>query len=96
MPEKLSDRETQACLTELTNWSLEGGKLRQDFKFANFVQAFGFMTSAALEAEKLDHHPEWSNVYNKVVVYLVTHSADGITALDITLAKKMDDLAKKF
>ncbi len=93
MPDRLTDSEIEEILPELDGWSLENGKLRRDFKFANFVEAFGFMTSAAIEAEKMDHHPEWSNVYNKVSVHLVTHSADGITSLDIELAKKMNALA---
>ncbi len=93
MADRLTDSEIEEILPELDGWSLENGKLKRDFKFPNFVEAFGFMTSAAIEAEKMDHHPEWSNVYNKVSVHLVTHSADGITSLDIELAKKMNALA---
>lgn len=93
MAEKLSDREIAKALTELDGWSLENGKLSRNFKFANFVEAFGFMTRAAIEAEKMDHHPEWFNVYGKVSVQLVTHSADGITNLDVELATKMNGLA---
>lgn len=94
MPDKLSDEAIQAGLEKLENWVLADGKLRQEYKFANFVRAFGFMTSAAIEAEKMNHHPEWSNVYNRVMVNLVTHSADGITELDFKLAKKMNELAE--
>lgn len=65
------------------------------YKFKDFVEAFGFMTSAALVAEKMDHHPEWSNVYNKVEVTLTTHDAGGLTDKDIELAKAMDRLAGK-
>jgi 4a-hydroxytetrahydrobiopterin dehydratase len=93
MAEKLSDREIAKALTKLDGWSLETGKLSRNFKFANFVEAFGFMTRAAIEAEKMDHHPEWFNVYGKVGVQLVTHSADGITNLDVELATKMNALA---
>ena len=93
MPQKLPDSEIQARLRELDGWSLADGKLTREFRFKDFTRAFGFMTSAALAAEKMDHHPEWSNVYNKVRVQLVTHSAGGITDLDFTLAKKLDELA---
>lgn len=93
MPDKLSDEEVSNQLGELAGWSLSDAKLSRQFKFANFAEAFGFMTSAAIEAEKMDHHPEWSNVYNKVDVQLVTHSANGITELDFQLATKMNELA---
>lgn len=93
MADKLSDSQVRERLAGLDQWSLVDGKLRREFKFADFVRAFGFMTSAAIEAEKLNHHPEWSNVYNKVTVNLVTHSAKGITELDFKLAKKLDGLA---
>lgn len=94
MPDKLSDEAIQAGLEKLEYWVLADGKLQREYKFANFVRAFGFMTSAAIEAEKMNHHPEWSNVYNRVLVNLVTHSADGITELDFKLAKKMNELAE--
>ncbi len=93
MADRLTDSEIEEALAGLDGWSLENGKLSRDFKFANFIEAFGFMTSAAIEAEKMDHHPEWFNVYNKVSVQLVTHSADGITNLDVELAMKMNALA---
>lgn len=93
MVDKLSSAQVEDKLASLKGWSLEDGKLKRDFKFPDFVRAFGFMTSAAIEAEKLNHHPEWSNVYNKVTVHLVTHEAKGITELDFKLAKKMDALA---
>lgn len=93
MPAKLGADAVQEMLADVGGWSVVDGKLHREFKFAGFVQAFGFMASAALEAEKLDHHPEWSNVYNKVVVDLVTHSAGGITELDFLLARKMSELA---
>lgn len=94
MAEKLDDEEIGAGLSELPGWSLVNDKLRREFKFGNFVEAFGFMTSAAIESEKMNHHPEWCNVYNKVVVDLTTHDAGGITMLDFELARKMNDLAK--
>jgi len=93
MADRLPDSEIEEALNELEGWTLQNGKLNRDFKFANFVEAFGFMTSAAIEAEKMNHHPEWFNVYSKVNVQLVTHSADGVTNLDVDLAKKMNTLA---
>ena len=89
---KLTDDDLRAHLAKQTHWTLVGGKLHREFKFADFVSAFGFMASCALVAEKHDHHPEWSNVYNKVVVDLTTHDAGGISALDFELAQKMDEL----
>ena len=72
-------------LKEIPGWELRNEKLYREFKFKNFIQAFGFMTSVALEAEKANHHPEWSNIYNKVIVELTTHDAGGITEKDIKL-----------
>ena len=92
MAEKLTTDAITARLESLPGWSLSNDKLHREFKFANFVEAFGFMTSVAIEAEKMNHHPEWSNVYNKVVVDLTTHDADGITELDFELARKMNKL----
>jgi 4a-hydroxytetrahydrobiopterin dehydratase len=68
--------------------------IQRTYRFADFTAAFGFMTRTALMAEKLDHHPEWFNVYNRVEVTLATHDADGVTELDVTLAKFMDEAAK--
>lgn len=93
MADKLSDAEINKRLAGIQGWVLANGKLRRDYRFANFVQAFAFMTSAAIEAEKMNHHPEWFNVYNKVVVDLVTHDAGGITKLDFALAERMNALA---
>ena len=90
---KLSDSEIQESLTQLSGWSIENGKLHKNFQFESFVEAFGFMTKAAIEAEKMNHHPEWFNVYNKVAVRLTTHSAGGITELDFELARKLNQLA---
>lgn len=93
MTGKLSDADVEQRLADVPGWSLDNGKLARQFKFADFARAFGFMASAAIEADKLDHHPEWSNVYNKVTVHLVTHHAKGITGLDFQLAQKMNELA---
>lgn len=93
MAAKLSADDITAGLSDLPGWSFTNEKLRREFKFANFIEAFGFMTSAAIEAEKMNHHPEWFNVYSKVVVELTTHDAGGITELDFELARKMNELA---
>lgn len=94
MAEKLSDQDIKDALASLSEWSLrdDGLAIERTFVFKNFIQAFGFMSSAALEAEKLNHHPEWSNVYKTVNVTLTTHDASGVTELDIKLATKMDAL----
>jgi 4a-hydroxytetrahydrobiopterin dehydratase len=92
MATKLSNEHIQDQLSTLSDWELKDGKLHKAYKFKNFVEAFGFMTKGALEAEKMGHHPEWSNVYNRVVVDLTTHDAGGISDLDIALAKKFDAL----
>ncbi len=76
-------------------WRVEAGKLCIDLRFANFIEAFGFMTSVALFAQTIDHHPEWSNVYNRVQVALTSHSAGGITALDFQLAEFMGGQARR-
>lgn len=93
MPNKLDADAINAGLARLPGWSIENEKLHREFKFSNFAEAFGFMTSAAIESEKMDHHPEWFNVYSKVVVDLTTHSAGGVTELDFELAGKMNNLA---
>ena len=76
-----------------TGWEVVDGKLHREFSFADFVEAFGFMSRCALVAEKMDHHPEWSNVWNRVTVDLVSHDAGGITDRDVTLAARMNELA---
>jgi len=95
MPErkKLNESEIQEGLKELSGWSIKDGKLHKDFQFDSFVDAFAFMTRAALAAESLDHHPEWFNVYNKVSVDLSTHDLGGISTFDFELAQKMDAFA---
>lgn len=92
-PTKLNETEIATALSELPDWKVQGGKLRREYKFADFVAAFGFMTGAALVAQAMDHHPEWFNVWNTVRVDLVTHDAGGITALDVKLAHSMEELA---
>jgi 4a-hydroxytetrahydrobiopterin dehydratase len=92
-PRPLAPGALDAALAELPHWQLREGKLHRELRFPDFVRAFGFMTSVALVAESLNHHPDWSNVYGKVVVGLVTHDAGGITELDLTLARRIDALA---
>jgi 4a-hydroxytetrahydrobiopterin dehydratase len=85
-----------AAIAQLSGWSAapdHADAIAKTFKFADFNEAFGFMTRVALMAEKLDHHPEWFNVYNRVEVLLTTHDADGVTELDVALAKFMDAAA---
>lgn len=93
--EKLTEAEVRSALEGLDGWSLaDGGKaIARTFTFRNFSEAFAFMTRAALAAEKMDHHPDWSNVYKTVNVKLSTHSAGGLTDLDFKLAKTMDGFA---
>ena len=92
-PRKLGDAEIAEALGAAPGWTLRAGKLHREFRFRNFNQAFGFMTRAALVAEKMDHHPEWRNVYKTVEVVLSTHDAGGVTARDIALAKAMNAIA---
>jgi 4a-hydroxytetrahydrobiopterin dehydratase len=95
MAEKLTGAARQAALGKLAGWSEVKGRdaISRTFTFKDFNEAFGFMARAALVAEKLDHHPEWFNVYNKVEVTLATHDAGGVTERDIKLAEAMDRLA---
>jgi len=78
---------------QLPAWSLQGGKLHRELRFANFSEAFGFMSRVALAAEQLNHHPEWSNVWNRVVINLTTHDCGGLSNLDLALAQRIDALA---
>lgn len=89
---RLADDQVREELKNLPGWTLENGKLHKEFVFRDFVQAFGFMTKAALYAEKMNHHPEWFNVYNKLRVDLMTHDAGGITTNDIALAKAFESI----
>jgi 4a-hydroxytetrahydrobiopterin dehydratase len=91
---KLSHTETVSALAALPGWKIVEGReaISKRFSFKDFNQAFGWMTRAALVAEKMDHHPEWFNVYKTVDVTLATHDAGGVTALDIALAKAMDQM----
>ena len=93
-PSKFSEEELSAAVAKLPDWQVVDGKLRRELRFADFVTAFGFMASVALVAESMDHHPDWFNVYNRVVIQLNTHDAGGITTLDAQLAARVDGIAK--
>lgn len=93
-PAKLTEDQIKKELTNMHGWSVVGGKLHKDFVFADFIEAFGFMSRAAIHIEKMNHHPEWFNVYNKIRIELVTHDAGGITQNDINLARTLDSLTK--
>ncbi|HEV2193033.1 MAG TPA: 4a-hydroxytetrahydrobiopterin dehydratase [Nitrosopumilaceae archaeon] len=90
---KLSEEQIRKELANLSGWSVVNGKLHKEFTFESFIEAFGFMTTVALHIEKMNHHPEWFNVYNKVKVDLVTHDAGGITQNDIDLARTLNSLS---
>lgn len=97
MAEKLQGAARDAALAQLTDagWTLVDGRdaIQKSYKFKSFIRAFAWMTAVAMHAEKLNHHPEWSNVYNRVDVLLSTHDVDGLTELDVKLAERMDALA---
>ena len=97
MTERLSDSQRRDLLAALDDWSMVEGRdaIQKSFVFSNFVEAFGWMTRVALVAEKLDHHPEWFNVYKTVDVTLSTHDADGLTQKDVELAKAMDRMSTR-
>jgi len=94
-PRKLNDEEIKLALSRLAGWSVVGGKLHREHRFRDFVEAWGFMSSAALVVQQMDHHPEWFNVYHTVRIDLVTHDASGISRRDVDLAAKLEDLASR-
>ena len=96
MAERLSEAARRALPGELPGWTPVEGRdaLKKTFQFKNFSQAWGFMSRVALAAEKLDHHPEWFNVYNRVEITLTTHDCDGLSELDVKLAKRIDKFAR--
>ena len=92
--QKLSQTELEIALSELAGWKINAGKLHKKFKFASFAEALGWMVQVGIYAEKINHHPEWHNVYNRVTVDLVTHDLDNsISNLDIALAQQMEQSA---
>lgn len=91
---KLNQEEIESALAGLPGWQLKDGKLHKTFRFDSFARAMGWMMSVAIHADKMDHHPEWSNVYNRVTVNLVTHDlGDAVSSWDAALAQKMEELA---
>lgn len=92
--EQLSAESIEKELQDLPGWKVVDGKLHKNFQFKDFIETFGFMTKAAIHAEKLNHHPEWFNVYNKLTVDLMTHDAGGITSNDIELARRFNSLER--
>lgn len=96
MAETLTDQEREALLAGLDGWIMDGGgrSIARSFVFRDFSQAFAFMTRVALLAEKADHHPDWSNSYNRVEISLTTHDAGGLTARDAKLARAIDAIAR--
>jgi 4a-hydroxytetrahydrobiopterin dehydratase len=95
MAERLTNAQIDEALRGLDGWTRAGDAIERSFRFADFVTAFGFMSSCALVAESMNHHPEWSNVYNTVEVTLSTHDAGGLTQLDVELATRMSELADR-
>jgi 4a-hydroxytetrahydrobiopterin dehydratase len=95
MRKQLSREEVSSALASLPGWSLSDGKLHREFKFTDFVEAFAFMAAVALVAEKMDHHPDWSNAYNRVTINLWTHDAGGLTLSDVQLAQKIEKISLK-
>jgi|SRR5690242_8747074 4a-hydroxytetrahydrobiopterin dehydratase len=93
--QKLSEHELSAELKGLPRWTVTRDKLHREYKFTDFVHAFSFMTASALLIEKMNHHPEWLNVYGRIVVDLTTHDSGGITSKDVELAKGMDAFARQ-
>jgi 4a-hydroxytetrahydrobiopterin dehydratase len=92
---KLNDEELQKALKELPGWTLKNQKLHRELKFPDFALAFGFMATAAPLIEKMNHHPEWCNVYSNVTVDLTTHDSGGITKKDVELAALLEQIAKR-
>ncbi len=92
---KLTAQEIQAALDRLPGWKIENEKLHREYKFPDFAHAFGFMATSAPMIEAMNHHPEWFNVYSKVVVDLTTHDSGGVTAKDAELAGKLEEIAKR-
>jgi 4a-hydroxytetrahydrobiopterin dehydratase len=94
---KLNQDDIQQALTDLPGWSVKEGKLHKQYKFNSFAQALGWMVTVGIQADKMDHHPEWSNVYNRVEVSLVTHDMDNsISSWDVELARFMEKTAVPF
>lgn len=93
MKVKLSEAELSSVLEDLPGWQLIDGKLKHEWTFSNFSEAFGFMSRVALLAEQMDHHPEWSNVYNRVSIELISHDVNGISQRDVLMAQSISQLS---
>ena len=92
---KLSESEIELAISSMKDWTVKESKLHRSFKFKNFIEAFTFMTEVAFHAEKMDHHPEWFNVYNTVTIDLKTHDVDSISEHDIKLASEINSIFEK-
>lgn len=92
---RLSSEEIDQSLRQVQGWQVVNNKLHREYRFTDFIHAFGFMATAAIAIEKMNHHPEWSNVYNRVTIDLTTHDSGGITQNDIDLAQLLDGIAAK-
>jgi 4a-hydroxytetrahydrobiopterin dehydratase len=92
---RLTQEEIKLALSRLAGWEIVGGKLHREYRFHDFVEAWGFMSMAALLVQQMDHHPEWFNVYHTVKIDLVTHDAGGISRRDVELADKLEALARR-
>lgn len=92
---RLTGDEIELELSRLAGWKLEGGRLRRDYRFRDFVEAWGFMSSAALVIQQMDHHPDWSNVWADVRIELWTHDSGGVTRTDVELARRLEALAAR-
>lgn len=92
---RLTGDEVELALSQLAGWKVAGGKLHREYRFRDFVEAWGFLSSAALVIQQMDHHPEWSNVWADVRIDLVTHDAGGITRMDVELARRIEALASR-
>lgn len=90
--DRLDDAAARSRLEQLDGWTLENGRIQRRFEFDDFVHAFGFMTAVALSAERMNHHPDWSNVYNRVEISLSSHDVDGLSERDFKLAERIDGL----
>jgi 4a-hydroxytetrahydrobiopterin dehydratase len=93
--ERLTDEQLADALQHLDGWSIDEGRLLRELKFDDFIQAFGFMASVALVAQQMDHHPDWTNVYDRVRIHLHTHDRGGITDRDVELATRIEALARR-
>jgi 4a-hydroxytetrahydrobiopterin dehydratase len=92
MYHKLTDKEIESEVNKMPGWKVVNGKLSKSFEFKDFIEAFSFMTRVAMHAEKMNHHPEWFNVYNRVNIDLVTHDLDGISNYDMKLANAINKI----